>query len=62
MTHCEKGCKTLAAHRSVHMTKWGSKFVAVIMYETVIEKTQEVLMLAPTDYHQNENVKFKIVS
>lgn len=62
VTHCKKVCKTLAAQGSVKMTKWGSKFVAVVMYKTVIQKIQKVLMLSSTDYRQNENMKFKIVS
>lgn len=62
VTHCEKVCETLAAQGSVKMTKWGSKFVAVVMYRTVIQKIQKVLMLSSTDYRQNENMKFKIVS
>lgn len=54
--------KTLAAKEITNTTKWRSEFVAVVIYNIVIQKVQKMPTLFSIDYPQNENTKFKMVS
>ena len=55
VTHSEKVYKTLATEEMVHTAKWMAEIVAVVIYETIIQKTQKMLVVFSTDCHQNEN-------